>query len=107
VPVFLGGGLAHCWVLNQRTVAWAGLWLVGVVFVGFGCPASDDTIEPVGLVGACWLGLLFGNCIVDASILRGKHVLCLFCMYSNFDRPASHDLWLCGAGFLENIFLLM
>lgn len=50
-------------------------------FVGFGCPASDYTIEPVGLVGGCWLGLLFGNCIVDASILRGKHVdVCSACI---------------------------
>ena len=55
--------------------------MCGWWFVGFGCPASDYTVGSCDLVGGCWLGLLFGNCIVDASILRGKHVyVCSACI---------------------------
>lgn len=77
--------MAHCWVLNQRAHRLGHVFREGGVcgwwFVGFGCPASDYTVGSCGLVGGCWLGLLFGNCIVDASILRGKHVyVCSACI---------------------------
>ena len=66
--------VAHCWVLRQQACC-ACRW-VGVVFLVF--RLKDHVCFPVSLarVPACvgvWcggVGLLFGNCIVNASILK-------------------------------------
>ncbi len=63
--VVVQGLLTHCWVLKQQ----ARRMLFGcvVVVVSFGCPASGRRARLGVLDGG--VGLLFENCIVDASIL--------------------------------------
>ena len=99
-----GLGLAHYWVLNQR--AHQPRFRAWVVVLGSRFALS--AIRAAGLlVGGCgcWLGLLFGNCIVDASILQGI-MLMMFCV-SNFLNISASLAMAGGADFLDKIIKLM
>jgi hypothetical protein len=69
-----GWSLAHCWVLKQQAPAFSLPLGVcgGVGFCFFSVPAHGLS-RHVPLFAGVWVvgatGLLFGNCIVDASIL--------------------------------------
>ena len=83
--VGLGGSRGyrtHCWVLRQQAPCWSLLVspFLGVVLVGvvrgllFRFPSLlINLLKPVYSGGLCvGVGLLFENCIVDASILKTK-----------------------------------
>lgn len=115
------GSMAHCWALKQQAPCSGMCWHFGVgrVGVGFVCFGSRAWPMPhmfaSSFVGVCVVvgvtGLLFGNCIVDASILQGQHHWCCVCE-SNYLRIPS-ILWVlvvlsikcsCGTTFLWSSF---
>lgn len=69
-----GAGVGFGALLGPESTG--GFSFVGGLVCGFGfcLPAIMCRSFVVGVW--CWLGLLFGNCIVDASILQGISEVC-------------------------------
>ena len=97
--------MAHCWVLRQQALpltppcGGCGGWLLSGP--GRGC-ATRFSLVPWGWGGVWWrrlTGLLFGNCIVDASILQ------FFCRSSDFFRDPGAAALVVVPGFFDHALL--